>query len=115
MSAADTVITGSLLLAIPVSFAAGVVSFLSPCVLPLVPGYLSFMTGLTGADLADEAVSSAEAAAREPATVGAAGRGGVALAAAPPSARCGTGPVGCSPGPCCSSSGSPWCSCRTAP
>ncbi len=83
MSAADTVITGSLLLAIPVSFAAGVVSFLSPCVLPLVPGYLSFMTGLTGADLADEAVSSAEAAAREPATVGAAGRGGVALAAAP--------------------------------
>ena len=29
-------------------------SFLSPCVLPLVPGYLSYVTGLTGADLGDE-------------------------------------------------------------
>jgi cytochrome c-type biogenesis protein len=32
----------------PVAFAAGVVSFLSPCVLPLVPGYLSYMSGVTG-------------------------------------------------------------------
>jgi cytochrome c-type biogenesis protein len=62
MSAVETVITGSLLLAIPVSFAAGVVSFLSPCVLPLVPGYLSYVTGLTGADLAGEAQAAAEAA-----------------------------------------------------
>ena len=31
--------------AIPVVFAAGLVSFLSPCVLPLVPGYLSYMSG----------------------------------------------------------------------
>jgi cytochrome c-type biogenesis protein len=30
---------------------AGLVSFLSPCVLPLVPGYLSYVTGLSGADL----------------------------------------------------------------
>ncbi|MDQ3985223.1 MAG: cytochrome c biogenesis CcdA family protein [Actinomycetota bacterium] len=30
----------------PVAFAAGVVSFLSPCVLPIVPGYLSYMTGV---------------------------------------------------------------------
>lgn len=52
MDAVQTVITGSLLLAVPVAFAAGVVSFLSPCVLPLVPGYLSYVTGLTGADLA---------------------------------------------------------------
>ena len=37
----------------------------------------------------------------------------VALTAAPRDGRCGTGPVGCSPAPCCSSSGSPWCSCRT--
>jgi cytochrome c-type biogenesis protein len=49
MSAADTVISGSLILAAPIAFAAGAVSFLSPCVLPLVPGYLSFVTGLTGA------------------------------------------------------------------
>jgi cytochrome c-type biogenesis protein len=43
---------GSLLLALPVALFAGVVSFLSPCVLPLVPGYLSYVTGLSGADLA---------------------------------------------------------------
>jgi len=44
---------GSLLIAIPVAAAAGLVSFLSPCVLPLVPGYLSFVTGLTGEELGD--------------------------------------------------------------
>lgn len=44
---------GSLLLAVPVALLAGLVSFLSPCVLPLVPGYLSYVTGLSGADLAD--------------------------------------------------------------
>jgi cytochrome c-type biogenesis protein len=46
--------SGSLLLAIPVALLAGLVSFLSPCVLPLVPGYLSYVTGLSGADLASE-------------------------------------------------------------
>ena len=45
----ETVLSGSLLLAIPLAVAAGLVSFLSPCVLPLVPGYLSYLTGLTGA------------------------------------------------------------------
>lgn len=44
--------SGSLLLAIPVAFLAGLVSFLSPCVLPLVPAYLSYVTGLSAADLA---------------------------------------------------------------
>jgi cytochrome c-type biogenesis protein len=48
----DTVAGGSLLLAVPIALLAGLVSFLSPCVLPLVPGYLSYVTGLTGADLA---------------------------------------------------------------
>lgn len=43
---------GSLFLAVPVALFAGLVSFLSPCVLPLVPGYLSYVTGLSGADLA---------------------------------------------------------------
>jgi cytochrome c-type biogenesis protein len=61
MSAVDTVTTGSLLLAAPIAFAAGVVSFLSPCVLPLVPGYLSFITGLTGAELAGEEPATAAA------------------------------------------------------
>ena len=48
---ANTALDGSLLLAIPVAVIAGVVSFFSPCVVPLLPGYLSFVTGLTGADL----------------------------------------------------------------
>ena len=45
---------GALVAAIPVAMVAGLVSFLSPCVLPLVPGYLSFVTGLSGAELAGE-------------------------------------------------------------
>jgi cytochrome c-type biogenesis protein len=48
-----TVLSGSLLLAIPVAAIAGLVSFLSPCVVPLVPGYISYVTGLSGADLDD--------------------------------------------------------------
>ncbi|MEV0352875.1 cytochrome c biogenesis protein CcdA [Nonomuraea sp. NPDC050680] len=43
----DVVATGSLLLAVPIAVLAGVVSFLSPCVLPLVPGYLSYVTGMS--------------------------------------------------------------------
>jgi cytochrome c-type biogenesis protein len=48
---ADTVLNGSMLLALPVALLAGLVSFASPCVLPLVPGYLGYVTGLTGVDL----------------------------------------------------------------
>ena len=48
---ADVASSGPLLLAIGVSLLAGLVSFLSPCVLPLMPGYLSYVTGLAGADL----------------------------------------------------------------
>lgn len=47
----QTVLDGSLLLAVPIAVLAGLVSFLSPCVLPLVPGYLGYVTGLTGVDL----------------------------------------------------------------
>jgi cytochrome c-type biogenesis protein len=50
----QTVWDGSLVLALPVALLAGLVSFLSPCVLPLVPGYLSYVTGLSGADIATE-------------------------------------------------------------
>ena len=42
---------GPLALAIGAAALAGLVSFLSPCVLPLVPGYLSYVTGLSGAEL----------------------------------------------------------------
>ena len=48
---ADAVLSGSMLLALPVALLAGLVSFASPCVLPLVPGYLGYVTGLTGVDL----------------------------------------------------------------
>lgn len=47
----DTALDGSLLLAIPVALVAGLVSFFSPCVVPLLPGYLSYTTGLAGTDL----------------------------------------------------------------
>ncbi|NUS12536.1 MAG: cytochrome c biogenesis protein CcdA [Streptomyces sp.] len=49
----NTVLTGALLAAIPIAMFAGFVSFFSPCVLPLVPGYLSYVTGVTGTDLAE--------------------------------------------------------------
>lgn len=49
----DLVLTGSIALAAPVAFLAGIVSFLSPCVLPLVPGYLSYATGLSASSLAE--------------------------------------------------------------
>lgn len=44
----DLVADGNLLLASAVALAAGVVSFASPCVLPLVPGFLGYVTGLPG-------------------------------------------------------------------
>jgi cytochrome c-type biogenesis protein len=46
-----TALSGSLVLAVPVALVAGLVSFFSPCVVPLLPGYLSYTTGLSGADL----------------------------------------------------------------
>lgn len=50
---AETVVGGSLVLAAVFAFAAGVVSFASPCVLPLVPAYLSYVTGMVGIDLGE--------------------------------------------------------------
>jgi len=55
MSAGDwffeQVTSGTMLVAIPVAVVAGAVSFFSPCVVPLLPGYVSYATGLGGADL----------------------------------------------------------------
>ncbi|MEU9225012.1 cytochrome c biogenesis protein CcdA [Streptomyces massasporeus] len=48
-----TVLKGALLAALPIALLGGLVSFFSPCVLPLVPGYLSYVTGVAGTDLAE--------------------------------------------------------------
>jgi cytochrome c-type biogenesis protein len=47
----DTVASGSLAVAVPIAIAAGLLSFASPCVVPLLPGYLSYMTGVAVQDL----------------------------------------------------------------
>lgn len=49
----ETVFSGALLVALPIALLGGLVSFFSPCVLPLVPGYLSYVTGVSGTDLAE--------------------------------------------------------------
>jgi cytochrome c-type biogenesis protein len=66
-----------LLLAIPVAAAAGAVTFLSPCVLPLVPGYLSYITGMSGVAMTGADRVSATAAAG----TGGAGTGGAGAVA----------------------------------
>ena len=43
----EQIFSGVLVIALPIAFAAGLISFLSPCVLPLVPGYLSFAAGFS--------------------------------------------------------------------
>ena len=47
----DTVYSGNLLLAVPVAVLAGLISFFSPCVVPLLPGYLSYVSGVAAQDL----------------------------------------------------------------
>lgn len=66
----ELVAYGPLLLAVPVAMAAGLVSFLSPCCLPLVPGYLAYVTGAAGADaqgLPDRRVDDMPSAGSAPA------------------------------------------------
>ena len=50
---AATAASGPLLAAVAVSVLAGLVSFASPCVVPLVPGYLSYLAAVVGADVTD--------------------------------------------------------------
>jgi cytochrome c-type biogenesis protein len=74
MSIVSLVSSGPLLLAIPVAAAAGAVTFLSPCCLPLVPGYLAYITGMSGAD------ATATPATAVPASTGLATAGAPATA-----------------------------------
>jgi cytochrome c-type biogenesis protein len=50
---AEAAVGGSMALAIPVALLAGLVSFFSPCVVPLLPGYLSYATGLGAAEVVE--------------------------------------------------------------
>lgn len=52
-NAQSAIIGSNVLVAGLVAFVAGLVSFASPCVVPLVPGYIAYMTGLSGADIRD--------------------------------------------------------------
>jgi cytochrome c-type biogenesis protein len=90
MSVTQLVTSGPLILALPVAAAAGAVTFLSPCCLPLVPGYLSFVTGMTGAD--GSAPGPVPPAA--PGSSAAADGAGVAVAAPPLAAAAAVPPRG---------------------
>src|SRR5918998_2339062 len=50
---AAAAVGGSMVLALPVALLAGLVSFFSPCVVPLLPGYLSYATGLGAAEVVE--------------------------------------------------------------
>ena len=103
MSITQLVTSGPLLLALPVAAAAGAVTFLSPCCLPLVPGYLSFVTGMAGAGgpaspAAPGSVPAASASAAGASAAGAPVSGapvsGVAVAALPLAATAAVPPRG---------------------
>lgn len=49
----EAITEGPMLIAIPIAILAGLVSFFSPCVIPLIPGYLSYVTGLGVVELND--------------------------------------------------------------
>jgi cytochrome c-type biogenesis protein len=72
------VTSGPLILALPVAAAAGALTFLSPCCLPLVPGYLSWVTGMAGTG-----GTTGAPAPSQPAAVTTAEGAGVAVAAPP--------------------------------
>ena len=65
-SISSTVLDGSLWLSIPLAALAGFISFASPCVLPLVPGYLGYVAGLTGANIPATGASQADGHTAEP-------------------------------------------------
>jgi len=101
MSVESLISSGPLLLAMPVAAAAGAVTFLSPCCLPLVPGYLAYITGMSGADSdsARGSASSSSAGAAASAVTGAStaavgGSGTATVTAATATAAAPSGPAG---------------------
>ena len=96
MSITQLVTSGPLLLALPVAAAAGAVTFLSPCCLPLVPGYLSFVTGMAGAGGPSSPAEPASVPAASAAEAHASGApaSGVTVAAPPLAATAAVPPRG---------------------
>ena len=92
MSVQNLVTSGPLLLAMPVAAAAGALTFLSPCCLPLVPGYLSYVTGMSGAGAGGASAGGASASAV--ATAGADGSDGVVATRTVTTTARGPGPAG---------------------
>lgn len=59
MNPGSIIMDGQLLLAIPLALLAGLISFASPCILPLVPGYLGYVTGISGGPISRTESSAA--------------------------------------------------------
>lgn len=57
----ELAISGPMLFAAPIALLAGLVSFASPCVVPLVPGYLAYLSAMVGADTPPVSASEASA------------------------------------------------------
>jgi cytochrome c-type biogenesis protein len=95
----QVVLSGPLILAVPIAAAAGAITFISPCCLPLVPGYLAYATGMSGTDAQagarrarPRARGAAAPAGKEPGDT-AAGAGNVQVAVeAPPAGPAPAGP-----------------------
>jgi cytochrome c-type biogenesis protein len=99
MSVNQLVTSGPLILALPVAAAAGAVTFLSPCCLPLVPGYLSYVTGMAGAGGSAPGPVPADGSVAADGSIAADGsvaadRSGVAVAAPPLAATAAVPPRG---------------------
>ena len=84
------VMSGPLVLAVPVALAAGAVAFISPCCLPLVPGYLSYVAGMSSVGAQRSADPQARPGGPAPSVASAAaGPAAVAVVASPAAVRSG--------------------------
>ncbi|HEY2237430.1 MAG TPA: cytochrome c biogenesis protein CcdA [Streptosporangiaceae bacterium] len=74
------VFSGPLILAAPIAAAAGAITFISPCCLPLVPGYLAYATGMSGTDVQNSDIEGSGRGGQAGASAVAQDGGGVATA-----------------------------------
>jgi cytochrome c-type biogenesis protein len=72
------VFSGPLILAAPIAAAAGAITFISPCCLPLVPGYLAYATGMSGTDAQNSDIEGSGRGGQAGATAAEQDGGGVA-------------------------------------